>query len=440
MLQLVIALALVPLLVSALILGVRSPMTVLFAVYAALVPMGSAVDLPIPLPPPFATVSSIAGVVTAVGVTVEILVVRGGARRWSRALPCFLLFVGWSAITIGWSIDAAATARELVLLGSVFGIYAIVAVARIDRRQLDRIATGIVAGAVLASLYGLALLATGRGTNGDLGAPRLAIIGDDPNHTAAALLLPFMIAGGRLLSGPLVRRLIHAAAAIAIFAAIFLTGSRGGLVALLAGAAALVLAGPSVRQARIVLAVLAVAGLLALAVAPASLQDRLTDPSSTGRTTIWRLGLRSCDRFCLQGSGWGTFPSVYQQEFRVAPEAGGYRTGAFRAHNIWLQALVETGVVGLAALVGAFGVALVEVLGLPRSRRGPPLAALVSLALASTLISNMTFKYFWLALAFCALSVTAREDDTVADGTDGSAPSPGGARPAGTLVTATRER
>jgi O-antigen ligase len=438
MLVVVVALAAVPLVVSAAVVGLRSPMTVLFALYAALVPMGSAVDLPIPLPPPFDTVSSLAGLVAAVGLAIEVLVLHRGAARWSRALPCFLVFLGWAAITIGWSIDPRTTAHELVLLASVFGIYVIVAIARIDLGQLDRIATGIVAGAVLASLYGLALLATGRGTNGDLGAPRLAIIGDDPNHTAAALLLPFVIAGGRMLSGPIQRRLVHAAAAVVIFAAIFLTGSRGGLVALLAGAAALVLAGPSVRQARIVLGVLVVAGVLAVGLAPASLQARLTDPSSTGRTTIWRLGLRSCDRFCLQGSGWGTFPTVYQQEFRVAPEAGGYRSGAFRAHNIWLQALVETGIVGLAALLAAFGVALVEVLGLPRDRRGPPLAALVSLALASTLISNMTFKYFWLVLAFCALSVTARpeEDAVVAPG----AATPEPTRAGGTLVAATRER
>ena len=55
---------------------------------------------------------------------------------------------------------------------------------------------------------------------------------------------------------------------------------------------------------------------------------------STGRTEIWRLGLSACSDHCLAGSGWGTFPDVYQDQFRteevVAGTAAGRVEQAFR--------------------------------------------------------------------------------------------------------------
>jgi O-antigen ligase len=423
----------VPLLVTVALAGLRSPVTVVFAFYAALVPMGSVVDLPVPLPSPFDTVSSLAGVVAGAALLVEVLIWHRTAPTWTRALPWFLAFVGWSATTVGWSLDRSATAHDAALLASLVLIYAVAGIARTDRVQLDRIGSAIEIGAVVASVVGVLLLATGHGTNGDLGAPRLALTGDDPNHTAAALLLPFLIAAGRTLGGGRRRLLTHGPAAAAIFVAITLTGSRGGVVALVVGVVVLAVSGPSVRVARPLLVVLALGTIAGIAVAPAQLEARLADPSSTGRTTIWRLGLESCDRYCVQGSGWGSFPVVYQQEFRADPQAGGYRTGAFRAHNIWLQAWVETGLVGLGLLLGGFAVVSFEVWALPPADRAVPAAALASLVVASALVSNMTFKYFWLVLTFSAMAASAHRVSArrvaVAEGPDVP----------GTLVAAGRE-
>ena len=190
---------------------------------------------------------------------------------------------------------------------------------------------------------------------------------------------------------------------------ILLTGSRGGVLAAVVGIVVIMLCGGSTRRAVGLVVVVGLAVAVALRQAPASLEDRLVETSSTGRTDIWQLGLDTCPTYCVHGSGFGSFPAVYEEEFRTNPEGGGFRTAGFRAHNIWLQALIETGVTGLLLLLLAFAATVRDVRKLPREDRGPPLGALLALAVASSLISNLTFKYFWLVLMYAAVVVSAAD-------------------------------
>ena len=409
-LAVVAAVLLLPILVAAAGAGLRSPIGVLVTAYALIVPFGSAIDLPIPLPPPFDTLSSLAGVAAIGGMLMHLVLARKGAPRLVPALAAWAGFLGLCAASYAWSIDRDGTWTDLLLLASVVVLYGLTTLMPVSEPQVARIRDAIILGGALASLLGVFQLATGRTPVGESGQARFLLTGGDPNHTAAGLLLPLLLAVGRATHrGERPRtRVVSGGAAALMGIGILLTGSRGGLVALAAGLGVVFLQDLDVRRVLVAGGVLSVGLVFGLALAPADLETRLTTAGSTGRTDIWRLGVAACDRYCLAGSGWGTFPAVYQEEFRTNPAAGGYRTEGYRAHNIWLQAVVEVGVAGLVLLVVAYGASVVDALRLPRDERGPPLAALVAMAVASSLVSNLTFKYFWLVPMYAALAASAR--------------------------------
>lgn len=410
----VAVLTLLPVVVLAGRFGLRSPVAVLVTAYAAIVPFGSAIDLPIPLPAPFDTLSSVAGVAAIGGMAAHVALTRRSAPGLHAPMAWWLLFLGISACTYAWSIAPRTTVRELLLLASGIVLYLLAAVMPVTRRELERIGIGIVAGATVASLLALAMLITGRTPIGESGTPRFVITGDDPNHTAAGLLLPLVLAVVRGLDRHRagVDRVASLGAAALMTLGIVLTGSRGGLISAVVALLVVGLHGARPGRVAAVGAAIVMFGLVALAAAPPEVETRLTSTSSTGRTTIWRLGVDACADHCALGSGWGTFPQVYQREFVTNPIAGGFRDEGYRAHNIWLQAIVETGVAGFVALVAAYGLVVREARRLGHAGdRITALAALTGLAVASSLVSNLIFKYFWLVPTYVALaaSVSRRE-------------------------------
>lgn len=390
----------------------RAPAAVALAVYAAVVPFGSAIDVPIGVRPPFNTLSSLVGLAAIGAIVLHLALGRGAAPRVLPAVPVWLVFVAVCAFTWTWSVDRTETFDELVLLASILGLYLVTTLLPFDRTGVEWFEAGAVVGGALASAYGILLLATGNAPVGVSGVPRFGTVGnDDPNITAAAFLLPMLVAAGRALRATdAAAKAPWAVAAAVIGAGVLLTGSRGGMVAAAAGIVVLAAQGRRrVRSGPLVAAVV-VAGLTFL-LAPDGVRDRFTSTDSTGRTDVWRLGLRACDEHCVLGSGWGTFSVVYAEAFQRAPDIGGYRNEGFKAHNIWLQAVVEVGFAGLALAAAGFALAARDLARLPRALRGPPLAALVALAVSNSFVSNMAFKYFWLVFMYAAAATIAADAD-----------------------------
>lgn len=404
-------LAVVPVTAVVLVAGLRSPLGVLVVTYAAMVPFGSATELPIPLPPPFDTPSSLVGLVVIAGLLLHVLFVRRGSVRLPPAVSLWLLFVGWAVLTFAWSVDRRATADQLLLLVSVMAIYVLTALVPVRPVDVQRVGSAVIAGAAVACVIGIALFVAGRAPIGKSGIPRFLITGNDPNHTAAGLLLPLLLAISRMVDRRQrpANRAFAAAGVALMTSGILLTGSRGGVLAAVVGIVVVMIYGGSTRRTVTVVVVVGLAVAVGLQQAPEKLEERLVATSSTGRTDIWQLGLDTCPTYCGRGSGFGSFPAVYEDEFLTNPKGGGFRTAGFRAHNIWLQALIETGAVGLALLVLAFGAVILDLRRLAREDRGPPLGALLALAVASSLISNMTFKYFWLVLMYATIVVSAND-------------------------------
>jgi O-antigen ligase len=176
------------------------------------------------------------------------------------------------------------------------------------------------------------------------------------NETAASL-----VAGGTLAAAlvfalrgkPVLRLLTTIAVPLCVFA-VFLTLSRGGLVALGASLiAAIVVAG---RRRGVVLGLAAAAVLATViyfgAFAPAEARNRVLElQGGTGRTDIWTVGWRMVEDQPLLGVGAGNFPVA---SIHYLLEPGSLMRTDFIvdnpkvAHNTYLNVLAELGVVGLA--------------------------------------------------------------------------------------------
>ncbi len=393
----------------------RSPVSVVLPVFALIVPMGSLVVVPVPLPPPFNTPSSVVGAVAIGALIVHLIGERAAADRDAAAripdsVVWWVLFAGIASLSLLWSVNPDETAQELMILGGLVALYGLAAFARVTPEDLKRLELAIVIGGVLAAVYAMVLLVSSGLPVFGGEVPRFAVsggVGEEagPNETAAALLLPLAIAAGRAVDreretgrGPWL------AAAGVIAVAVALTASRGGLLSM--GVVAMLVAWNAGRMRLVVwLGVLALAALLVVPTFGAeALQERLFKGTSSGRTLIWSTALEACDRHCVAGSGYGTFPDVYNEALGVSPFISGQRLRQ-RAHNIWIRAGIETGLLGLVLMTGALYLTGRDLSRLPRALRGPPLAGFSGVLVANVFLSNIGFKYFWLAMIYAMLTI-----------------------------------
>lgn len=382
----------------------RAPVRILLLFYAAIVPFGSGIAVPLPLPPPFNTLSTLVGLLAALGIGAAIVTGRTQAAAVPALVPVALLFFASAAITYGWSVDRQATADALLVLAALVGLFVVVLLAGLGRDDVDRLGDAIAAGGAAAALYGFYLLLTDGLPVEAAGVARFATAGgvgdnSDPNITAAALVLPLVLAWDRVFSRPGAVRLLWLGGASLLTLGIILTGSRGGL----AGAAVAMLVLAAVRTTvpkalGVVVAGAAVFYAVGLAVAPGQ-TERLTQAGSSGRTSVWELGLSACEDHCLTGAGLGSYLQIHEDKFLTEASAEGFRA-SLKAHNIWLQAGVETGVLGIVTLAAIFVLTLSGLAAVSRDRLGPPLAGVLGLLVTNAFLGNVPFKYFWLVLIY----------------------------------------
>lgn len=337
-------------------------------------------------------------------------------------------FMGWAVTSLLWSLDNALALDALLRWGLSFLLMAIVFTAARDRRSAVLICGAFAVSAALSTVIGAA---AGRSVDG-----RLTGTLADPNEFAAFLVPALLIAGALAATAAnALRRLAFAGVALICGVGILLTGSRGGIIAALAALAAWLVFGGRWRFR--VLAAAAVIGVVAIAylnayadpatrdrVMQVTAQDELASDGGTGRTDIWRVGLRAFDDNPVRGAGVGNYTEATP---RYLDQPGLVRRSDFFfetpkvAHNMYLQALVEVGIVGTSL----FGLALLLVM---RSavraarafrRRGDDQMELLSRSLLAGLVGTLAADFFisgqyqralWilagLALAFWSLART----------------------------------
>lgn len=401
-----IVIASAPFVLAFLVASFRQPVRIALPAYAALLPFGQ--GIPTGLPGAFGSVSSLLGIVLGLGLLVQFVQGRRGADRVPVTVPLWLAFLALTGISIFWSIRPQATATSFTVLASLVLLYAFVALMRIERAEFVRLEDALLLGGVAAACYGLAqLLFLGGLPSTDAGSPRF---GNDllgPNNQAVALLLPLVIALGRIMLRSRGGLLVNGSAVLVLLVGILMTGSRGGLLAVAVTFAVLIAASPRGRAAMSAVGVGAVVLVaLVLVTNPAGVGERQVNQqdSTSGREEIWAVGMFACRDYCLTGSGWGTFSIVYAQERAFVPEARVLRHGTnYEAHNIWVLAVVEAGLLGLLLVAAALGATFRSAMALPPALRGPPLAAVAGTVFAAFFLSNLEYKFFWMVLIYAVI-------------------------------------
>jgi O-antigen ligase len=197
-----------------------------------------------------------------------------------------------------------------------------------------------------------------------LRTPRMGgwIFGPYVNHNHYAGLMemlvpiPLVFSLTRGARGP--RKIMAGVAAALMAGTIFLSGSRGGMLAFVVEMgllAVVVVWGQQSRKMTLALATFLVIGVgLVLWLGGSELAKRLatihadtkTELSGGTRLDIDRDALRMAHRKPILGWGLGTFPDVY-------PEFRSFHTNFFinEAHNDYLQLLVEMGGLGFATML-----------------------------------------------------------------------------------------
>jgi O-antigen ligase len=262
---------------------------------------------------------------------------------------------------------------------------------------------------------------------------------ENPNDFSSLMLFPMGLAMGVYLAEP--NKWVKRAAMVGlglIPLTIFMSQSRGGILALVVGAFVVFM---GYRRGRMRLLVGSIVIAVGLAIfAPSSVWQRLGNTqtavssgnldsagdshSAEQRYNIWRLAFRVAEDFPVLGVGWGAYPFANAWYARAAGQSAeeAIARGAHDAHNTFLTVLAETGIVGSMLWWSAVAaVVATSMAGLRRLRQAASpfaeqlkfiLVALLAFGVASVFgsFAHLSFTYIHLALLL-ALTRMAKADE-----------------------------
>ena len=283
-----------------------------------------------------------------------------------------VMLLSWIALSQLWAETRAETVDSLLRLTLNVILAVVIFTAVRKPGQAIGVTAAFVVGATVNAIYGLLFVEP----EGTAEATRLAGGIGNPNELATILVVALTLALGlaAVLRGSLVLRLL-AFAAVAISAAgIFLTGSRGGLVALAVAMLAFLLTGSRFRGRLVLVAITLAFATVGYYNNIASLEtrERLTDvESGSGRTDLWEVGWRMVEDQPVRGVGGGNFEAVspsYLLQPGVIERAELFIGSDPKvAHNSYLEIWAELGAVGLFLFLFILGFGLVSALNAMRA-------------------------------------------------------------------------
>lgn len=345
------------------------------------------------------TIARLLGIVAFLSGVVAVIH-RRAIRPFNLALVVAGLFVAWSALTYGWSVDRAATFTRALTLAQLFAmVWLIWEFCRGPKRQHQLMAAyvlGAVAGSCIAFVRYIYDLQTYY--------RRYAASGFDPNDFGLVLALSVPLALFLALRGSGWKRWFWRAAVLTVITAVLLTASRTALIttfiALTFGLWTWRKSDVSQRVSCALLTAILMSGLFHFAPEHsrkrlATIPTEISRGSFHGRKQIWKSGVRAWRSHLIVGVGAGAYPEAVQ------PWLGRPTVPDFQyvAHNTFLSVLVECGVVGFAAYSLLLGALVLFVWMMPA-----PESALwgVMLAVWAAGVSTLTWEHYkptWLIFA-----------------------------------------
>lgn len=382
---------------------------------------------------PALSFAKVAGLALALSWLATVATRPAGSENFATAHPMAaamgLCFLGWVALSTTWAELPEKSLAALSSFALLAPLFLIVYSAVRTRDDVITVITGFMAGVVLAATLGIlkppAVEAEGRISS---------TIGD-PNELALLLIagvmfaLVFMWLPGR---HPLLRLFGTVTAALATYG-LFLTVSRGGLIAFAVALLVSILIAGRWRPK----ALAAVAVIIAVAVgyfttiAPDTATERLEiltegqSRANEGRSTTWQVGWRMFEDNPGRGVGAGQFQTAsihYLLEPGAISRSDQIVDRPAVAHNSYLGLAAELGLVGVIGVVAIIAFALSCLARAIRLARrigdqeidvlavGTTLA-LVAMLVGSFFLSNEYSKQLWLLLALgpALLGVVRRE-------------------------------
>ena len=282
------------------------------------------------------------------GILLARMLAGSGLGMPPSAAKWFFLFFAWSTMSTLWALHPELSHLRLSAAASLIALYLVAVSTRISDREFEQIGVLVILGGSIAA--SVSLLQFVRGINV---AGRASIVfgqaATNSNELAASLILPLSLAIGGVMSHRGVKRTLLVGASMLMLACTFLTMSRGALVALA------VMTGVYFyrRGADKRLLALLACGAVLVAFAPDLLRTRMQESMSSraqGRWDIWLVGFEVVRHHGLFGVGLDNFPVAFKE---YAGRQQVFRTFSVVPHNIYLQAVAETGILGLFLLLGA---------------------------------------------------------------------------------------
>jgi O-antigen ligase len=331
----------------------------------------------------------------AMGLTIVAVVVTARVRRWELLHVTALLFVIW----VGGVLWITSTQPKLPLNFWTYPqlflmIWMVWELAPTRKLQLGLLVAYLLGAQVTALRTIMAYRMYGSSMR------RFSTGNADPNAVAMILALSVPIAWylGMTYRQPFLRWICRAYLPVGILA-LALTGSRGGLLAMMVGLLIVPLTMTKLSPGRLAaaIALLALSGGLAVAYVPDRVVERLAttresveDLSLGGRYEIWRAGMHAFTHRPLAGYGAGGF------KFAASP----WLKGELRvAHNSFLSVLVEQGMVGFLLYWTMFMTVFAAAWKLPTMDRRFELVLLATLLVTMLPLSMESSKSVWFLLA-----------------------------------------
>ena len=353
----------------------------------------------------------------------------------SRPLLTYALvaFLGWTLMSAAWAESSGASWSAFARYAPNLVLFVVVYTAVRCERDLVIVVLALTTGAAVAASVGL-VSSPGEAdpTSIDSVARATGTVGD-ANELAAAGVVGTMLAAGLAAGYREGRRALLIAIAGVCLVSVFISLSRGGLVALAATVLLAAIAGGPWRPYAVAFAIaIALTGVGYFgAIASPEARERVTGfESSTGRSELWTIAARMVEDRPLAGVGAGNFP-IRSVDYLLEP--GETQVDDYVilrpqvTHNTYLQVASELGLVGLALFMSVIGASLwcmsqaARTFARAGNRAGEAISRGVLLAatgnlVAGVFISDNYSNLFWLLLALGPAALNAAHRAAATEG------------------------
>ena len=357
--------------------------------------------------------------VALVAIFAVVVYLLGSRHQHMKIGKIQILIIGWAfleAISFLWTIDSGYIQARLITYMTMALLTLVCSVFPIDRKTFEGAVFFYSAGCAILAVMILTMGKMDGGVN-SAGRITIEVMGSyqDPNGLAASLMTGVFFTLFKATEKTKITpfsNIIYAVLFVVISSAIFMTGSRGALVAYAVSLVAYIFirGNNKTRIACVILipAVLFFGYFILEAFLPERLFERLFTLEETdggSRIDHWVMAMQKIAERPFLGNGIAGYFGYFKEQI-------GHEIAM---HNTFVAVLFEVGAVGLSAFLALFLIPFRRAL---KNRHGMIIAVVLSNMIAAFFLDALHQRYLWNAMMFGlmyynALSFDPREQDII---------------------------